>query len=120
MGFEPAFPKLDDQCLRPLYHQATTKKRLLYYYSPLFCSSANDVKTRRKYVTLVDSVRENGGDVRIFSSLHISGERKYSCSAVVELETRTDDCRFKCRSTQTGVDKFGGVSVGLIPALQMM
>lgn len=25
---------------------------------------------------IVDSVRESGGDVRIFSSMHISGERK--------------------------------------------
>ncbi|KAH9376655.1 hypothetical protein HPB48_005866 [Haemaphysalis longicornis] len=34
-----------------------------------------DVKQRKRYVALVDSVRENGGDVKIFSSLHISGEQ---------------------------------------------
>ena len=28
-------------------------------------------------MNLVDSVRESGGDVKIFSSLHVSGERKY-------------------------------------------
>ena len=28
-------------------------------------------------MSLVDSVRESGGDVKIFSSLHVSGERKY-------------------------------------------
>ncbi|CAB3359850.1 Hypothetical predicted protein [Cloeon dipterum] len=34
-----------------------------------------DVAQRKKYVTLVDSIRENGGDVKIFSSLHVSGEQ---------------------------------------------
>jgi hypothetical protein len=27
-------------------------------------------------VALVDSVRESGGEVKIFSSMHVSGERK--------------------------------------------
>lgn len=35
-----------------------------------------DVKLRKQYVALVDSVRECGGDVKIFSSMHVSGERK--------------------------------------------
>ncbi len=39
------------------------------------CRSA-DVPTRKKYVQLVEAVKDNGGSVRIFSSLHISGERK--------------------------------------------
>lgn len=34
-----------------------------------------DVQERKKYVTLVEEVRENGGDVQVFSSLHVSGER---------------------------------------------
>lgn len=34
-----------------------------------------DILKRKEYVTLVDSVRENGGDVRIFSSMHVSGEQ---------------------------------------------
>lgn len=34
-----------------------------------------DVNLRKEYVKLVDSVRESGGDVKIFSSLHISGEQ---------------------------------------------
>ena len=29
-------------------------------------------------MALVDSVKENNGDVRIFSSLHVSGEREYT------------------------------------------
>ncbi|XP_067932088.1 protein pelota homolog [Watersipora subatra] len=36
---------------------------------------SRDVPTRKKYVALVDSVKENNGDVRIFSSLHVSGEQ---------------------------------------------
>jgi len=36
---------------------------------------ANDVAQRKRYVGLVDSVRENAGDVKIFSSLHVSGEQ---------------------------------------------
>ncbi|XP_046390003.1 protein pelota [Ischnura elegans] len=34
-----------------------------------------DVVQRKKYVALVDSVKDSGGDVRIFSSLHVSGEQ---------------------------------------------
>ena len=38
---------------------------------------SQDIAQRKRYVNLVDSVRENGGDVRIFSSLHVSGEREF-------------------------------------------
>lgn len=41
----------------------------------LFRSS--DIKTRAKYVKLVEDVRSAGGDVKIFSSLHKSGERMF-------------------------------------------
>ena len=34
------------------------------------------------YVELVDSVRESGGDVKMFSSLHPSGERKLFVSVI--------------------------------------
>ncbi|KAL1140073.1 hypothetical protein AAG570_000005 [Ranatra chinensis] len=34
-----------------------------------------DVSQRKKYVALVDSVRELGGDVKLFSSMHVSGEQ---------------------------------------------
>ncbi|KAJ8941545.1 hypothetical protein NQ318_011502 [Aromia moschata] len=34
-----------------------------------------DVNLRKEYVKMVDSVKEYGGDVKIFSSLHISGEQ---------------------------------------------
>ncbi|KAL1490746.1 hypothetical protein ABEB36_013393 [Hypothenemus hampei] len=36
------------------------------------CSEAN---LRKQYVNIVDSVRESGGNVKIFSSLHVSGEQ---------------------------------------------
>lgn len=35
-----------------------------------------DISTRKKYIELVESVRAIGGKVLIFSSLHVSGERK--------------------------------------------
>jgi len=35
----------------------------------------SDVPLRKEYVKIVDSVREAGGDVKIFSSMHISGEQ---------------------------------------------
>ena len=36
-----------------------------------------DVATRQRYVRLVEEVKAGGGTVRIFSSLHVSGEREY-------------------------------------------
>ncbi|XP_074371475.1 protein PELOTA 1 isoform X2 [Apium graveolens] len=39
----------------------------------LFRSS--DVATRKKYVNLVDSVKDSGGTAHIFSSMHVSGEQ---------------------------------------------
>ena len=40
------------------------------------CRSA-DLPTRQRYVALVESVKDNGGIIRIFSSLHLSGEREW-------------------------------------------
>ena len=37
----------------------------------------SDVATRKKYANLVDSAKDSGGTVHIFSSLHVSGEREY-------------------------------------------
>ena len=39
-------------------------------------SRSADVPTRQRYVVLVESVRDGGGIVRVFSSLHVSGERE--------------------------------------------
>lgn len=37
---------------------------------------SRNLEERKRYVSLVDAVREDSGTVRIFSSLHVSGERK--------------------------------------------
>lgn len=44
-----------------------------------------DVKLRKEYVNLVDSVRDSGGEVRIFSSLHISGEQLEQLTGVAAI-----------------------------------
>lgn len=44
----------------------------------LICDSlfrSQDVSERKRYVKIVDSVKENNGTVKIFSSLHVSGEQ---------------------------------------------
>ena len=49
----------------------------------LFRSSS--VKTRRAYVDLVVSVRANGGQVYIFSSMHVSGQQLQQVSGVAAI-----------------------------------
>lgn len=44
-----------------------------------------DVQTRKSYVQLVESVRENGGHVFIFSSLHVSGQQLGQVSGVAAI-----------------------------------
>ncbi|KAF7704970.1 protein pelota homolog [Silurus meridionalis] len=44
-----------------------------------------EVATRSRYVRLVDNVRDNGGTVRIFSSLHVSGEQLNQLSGVAAI-----------------------------------
>ncbi|KAM6964241.1 protein pelota homolog [Tautogolabrus adspersus] len=44
-----------------------------------------DVPVRSRYVRLVDNVRDNGGNVRIFSSLHVSGEQLTQLSGVAAI-----------------------------------
>eukprot|EP00051_Salpingoeca_urceolata_P005141 m.70664 g.70664 ORF g.70664 m.70664 type:complete len:389 (+) comp14083_c3_seq1:97-1263(+) len=46
---------------------------------------SKDVAERRRYVQLVDSVRDNGGQVRVFSSLHVSGEQLGQFSGVAAI-----------------------------------
>jgi protein pelota len=45
----------------------------------------SDVKTRKNYVKLVESVRENGGQVYIFSSMHVSGQQLQQVSGVAAI-----------------------------------
>lgn len=44
-----------------------------------------DVATRSRYVRLVDATRDNGGTVRIFSSLHVSGDQLNQLSGVAAI-----------------------------------
>lgn len=46
---------------------------------------STDLPTRKRYVQLVESVKENGGDVRVFSSLHVSGEQLGQLSGVAAI-----------------------------------
>lgn len=45
----------------------------------------NDIQNRKRYVTLVDNVREVGGDVKIFSSMHVSGEQLMQLTGVAAI-----------------------------------
>jgi stalled ribosome rescue protein Dom34 len=36
-----------------------------------------DIALRKEYVNIVEAVKDSSGDVKIFSSMHISGERMY-------------------------------------------
>ncbi len=49
----------------------------------LFRSS--DIVTRKKYVALVESVREKGGTVYIFSTMHVSGQQLQQVSGVAAI-----------------------------------
>jgi len=46
---------------------------------------SKNVDERKRYVRLVDGVRCNGGDVKIFSSLHVSGEQLDQMTGVAAL-----------------------------------
>ena len=45
----------------------------------------SDLVTRKKYVALVESVRENGGTVYTFSSMHVSGTQLQQVSGVAAI-----------------------------------
>jgi protein pelota len=45
----------------------------------------SNVKTRKQYVKLVESVRDAGGNVYIFSSMHVSGQQLQQVSGVAAL-----------------------------------
>lgn len=46
---------------------------------------SNDLVTRKRYVRLVENVRDNNGEVKIFSSLHVSGEQLGQLSGVAAI-----------------------------------
>jgi protein pelota len=45
----------------------------------------SNVKERKKYVALVESVREHGGQVFVFSSMHVSGQQLQQVSGVAAI-----------------------------------
>ena len=46
---------------------------------------SDDIATRRRYVDLVESAKENGAQVAVFSALHVSGERLALVTGVAAL-----------------------------------
>lgn len=46
---------------------------------------SNDIQVRKKYVQLVEAVKQSGGQVRIFSSMHVSGEQLGQISGVAAM-----------------------------------
>ncbi|KJE95493.1 translation factor pelota [Capsaspora owczarzaki ATCC 30864] len=69
----------------PHVHQADEQNAIetLLVSDELFRSQ--DLETRRKYVRLVENVKANGGVVRIFSSLHVSGEQLSNLSGIAAI-----------------------------------
>lgn len=61
-------------------HQAV---EVLLISDELFRSQ--DIKQRKRYVKIVDTVRETAGEVRMFSSLHVSGEQLGQLSGVAAI-----------------------------------
>lgn len=51
--------------------------RFPFQLSHYFTHRASDPVLRKKYVKLVESVRQKGAEVLIFSSMHESGQREY-------------------------------------------
>jgi len=46
---------------------------------------SQDINTRKRFINLVESVRDNNGDAKIFSSLHVSGEQLSLLSGVAAI-----------------------------------
>ena len=46
---------------------------------------AANLSTRRRYVALVESAKENGAEVMVFSSMHVSGHRLAQLSGVAAI-----------------------------------
>jgi len=71
--------------------------RTLMLTDALFRST--DIETRRSYVALVDAVREAGMDVKIFSSLHVSGQQLAQLCGVAAI------LRYPCPGIEDDVDE---------------
>ncbi|RMX68282.1 hypothetical protein KXD40_001528 [Peronospora effusa] len=92
----------DVKCLDRFFNMMHTDQDRAYYgYKHTMRANANmaietllitdslfrsqDIATRRKYVDLVENVRDNGGTVRLFSSLHVSGEKLGQVSGIAAI-----------------------------------
>ena len=65
-------------CVCVPMHAYVFKEMYFINWLPVQCPDrSQDIQQRKRYVAMVDNVRENGGDVKIFSSLHVSGEREW-------------------------------------------
>lgn len=59
----------------------------LWFYQDISHSNrSSDPTTRKKYVELVEAVQQKGGEVVIFSSMHESGQRKFTMVILVRCE----------------------------------
>jgi hypothetical protein len=68
---------------------------LVHQRSRLKTPSSKDIKVRREYVALVESVKENKGEVRMFSAQHESGKRtdiKFVCSPTLMSDAALCHC----------------------------
>jgi len=76
-----------DRAYYGFYHVSQANEQLavecLLVTDELFRSS--DIQTRKQYVQLVESVRENGGEVFVFSSMHVSGQQLQQVSGVAAI-----------------------------------
>ncbi|KAI9907637.1 hypothetical protein PsorP6_003414 [Peronosclerospora sorghi] len=92
----------DVKCLERFFHMLHTDQDRAYYgYEHVMRANKNmaietlmitdslfrqqDLFMRRKYVDLVESVRDYGGTVRLFSSLHVSGEKLGQVSGIAAI-----------------------------------
>lgn len=92
----------DVKCLERFFSMLHVDQDRAYYgYKHIVLANANmaietlmitdllfrsqDIAMRRKYVDLVESVRNNGGTVRLFSSLHVSGEKLSQVSGIAAI-----------------------------------
>lgn len=74
-----------------------------------------DIATRKKYVALVDKVREDGGDARILSSDHESGQRLDALGGIAALLTYPiHDLDEEEEEEEAAQDDEGGAPEGMI------
>lgn len=76
----------DDACYGPAQVEFAAEHhaiKTLLVTDQLF--RASDVPTRQKYAQLAEGVRESGGQVLVFSDMHISGQQLQQLSGIAAL-----------------------------------